>query len=239
MNRPNDILERGPAVASKTSRQNLYSCFGKRLLDAALAIASLALTAPVFAFCAVAIKLQSRGPVFFRQVRIGRFGKPFRILKFRSMIHGNQGPRVTAAGDPRITAVGRWLRKTKIDEIPQLINVLLGDMSFVGPRPEVPEYVAAYTDRQQKVLQFRPGITGPAALQMFNEEEVLSRSSDREAFYVGTLLPHKLELELAYCESVNLRQDLKLIFRTVLRVLPGLRFLSQHQDAPTFAHDQK
>jgi lipopolysaccharide/colanic/teichoic acid biosynthesis glycosyltransferase len=209
----------------------LYSSGGKRCFDASVAALGLVLTAPVLFLCAIAIKLDSRGPVFFRQQRVGRFGRQFWILKFRSMVHRNSGPRVTAAGDPRITRVGSWLRNTKLDELPQLINVLVGDMSFVGPRPEVPQYVACYSQAQQGVFRVRPGITGPAALQLFNEEEVLARTSDQESFYVTALLPHKLKLDLAYCDTVSFRTDVGLLCSTCLRVLRGFHQLSPSEGA--------
>ena len=129
-----------------------------------------------------------------------------------------QAAPATAAGDPRITRLGKWLRKTKIDEIPQLINVLLGEMSVVGPRPEVPDYVAIYNARQRGVLRVKPGITGPAALRFVDEEDLLARASERNDFYVSRLLPHKLEIELAYCEEMDLWQDVRLIVLTVMRI---------------------
>jgi lipopolysaccharide/colanic/teichoic acid biosynthesis glycosyltransferase len=195
-----------------------YLRVGKRLLDLTVAVSGLAITAPVFVFCAIAIPLSNRGPVFFRQVRVGQFGRTFKIFKFRSMVCDHAGPRITAAGDPRITGFGKLLRKTKIDEIPQLVNVLRGEMSIVGPRPEVPEYVAAYDARQRRVLQVKPGITGPAALRFVDEESLLAQASEQDNFYVSRLLPYKLEMELAYCEEMNLWQDVRLIAQTVMRI---------------------
>jgi lipopolysaccharide/colanic/teichoic acid biosynthesis glycosyltransferase len=200
--------------------QSFYSRIGKRWLDATGAFAGLIGLSPLFIATALAIKLTNRGPVFFRQVRVGRFCKPFRILKFRTMTttgEGN-GPLLTAAGDSRITPLGRLLRKMKADELPQLINVLAGEMSLVGPRPEVPEFTAAYSGAQKKVFLVRPGITGPAANDYVHEEELLASKLDKESFYVSTILPAKLEMDLSYCENVRFFEDLKIIFATLANV---------------------
>jgi len=169
----------------------------------------------------MAVRLSSRGPTFFRQERTGQFGRPFRILKFRTMrpaTHG-VGPLVTAAGDSRITAVGRWLRKTKIDELPQLFNVLSGDMSIVGPRPEVPKYTALYNEEQRRTFLAKPGITGPAAIAFVNEEELLAAQTDREGYYVNTLLPAKLALDIQYCQNISVAADAKFILQTITRIV--------------------
>lgn len=201
-------------------RETLYCSMGKRCFDAGLALFALVLLFPLILITALAIKLTSRGPVFFRQMRVGRYGRPFSIFKFRTMRPSGAAPGslLTAAGDPRITALGRWLRKTKIDELPQLINVACGDMSLVGPRPEVPEYVASYTDRQRQILRAKPGITGPAANTYIDEEEHLARQLDKEAFYLNTILPAKLEYDIAYCETVQFRTDVLIIWETVAKV---------------------
>ena len=201
--------------------QTFYSRIGKRWLDAAAALAGLIILSPLFLAAAIAIKLASRGPVFFRQVRVGQFGKAFYIFKFRSMrvTDAQSESLLTAAGDPRINSVGRWLRKTKADEFPQLINVLFGEMSLVGPRPEVPKYAAAYSERQRQVLLAKPGITGPAANDYVNEEELLASQEDKDNFYITTLLPAKLEVDLAYCERVRFAEDLKIIFATFWNIL--------------------
>ena len=201
-----------------------YHRVGKRWLDATLAFLGLLLVSPVLIVAAIAVRLTGPGPVLFRQLRTGESGKPFRILKFRTMVDGAKmrGPCVTADGDPRITSVGRWLRKTKVDELPQLINVLAGEMSLVGPRPEVPQYTAAYTERQKRVFLAKPGVTGPAAIAYVQEEEILGNRVDRERFYVTTVLPAKLEIDLAYCENVRFLEDLKLLFLTIARVF-GVR----------------
>src|SRR5689334_6113251 len=203
-----------------TMQKTLYFTVGKRCFETMVAIAALVVLAPLFLITAVAIKLSSRGPVFFRQIRVGQLGTPFRIFKFRTMTGTSygSGSLLTAAGDPRITALGRWLRRTKIDELPQLINVMWGDMSLVGPRPEVPEYVAKYNERQRQILRVKPGITGPAANNYIDEELLLAGQRDKEAFYVTTILPAKLEYDIAYSEQVRFREDLLIILETLSKV---------------------
>jgi len=199
---------------------SFYRRYGKRCLDALLAFVGLILFAPVFAIIGVAVWLDSAGSIFFRQVRTGRGGSPFRIFKFRSMrvVNSAHPSLITAAGDPRITRVGRFLRKTKLDELPQLINVLLGDMSLVGPRPEVSRYTSTYTPAQLPVLAVRPGITGPTALVCVNEEEILAQQKDAEGYYKQVLLPAKLQLDLVYCQNIRLRSDLRFILQTVSKI---------------------
>lgn len=198
------------------SSSGLYLRLGKRIVDTACALAGLVATSPVLLACAVAIRLDSRGPVFFRQRRVGRYGKPFRIFKFRTMVDGTEknGSKLTASGDARITRVGKILRKTKLDEIPQLLNVFRGEMSLVGPRPEVPEYTDKYTFHERRVLEVRPGITGPASLAYIDEEQLLAAVADREKYYVDTIMKQKLQFDLAYCNNVCLLEDMRIIFRT-------------------------
>jgi lipopolysaccharide/colanic/teichoic acid biosynthesis glycosyltransferase len=193
---------------------SFYSRTGKRWFDAACAFFGLVLLSPLLFLVAFLVKLTSRGPAFFGQVRVGQFGWPFQIFKFRTMKEGpsDSGPLLTAEGDARITAFGKWLRKSKVDELPQLINVLLGDMSLVGPRPEVPRYVRGYTDRQKKILLVKPGITGRSA--NIYEEQLLRGHPDMETFYLTTILPAKVEIDIAYCERVSFKEDLKLILQT-------------------------
>ena len=200
------------------------------------ALGLLALS-PLLLLLAIAVKLSSRGPVLFRQQRIGQGGRPFYIVKFRSMVENAEvlGLGVTRDGDPRITATGRFLRKTKLDELPQLWNVLAGDMSFVGPRPEVPRYVERYTAEQKRVLTLKPGITDLATLEFRNEEELLkgemlkaemlkaeigkaesgNAEGGVEEFYTKYCVPRKIELNLAYAARANLWEDVKIILRTV------------------------
>jgi len=198
------------------SARGLYIGFGKRILDILFAAAALLILSPVVLACATAIYVDSRGSIFYAQWRVGRNGVPFRIIKLRTMVRGadTQGPRLTASGDPRITRVGRILRRTKLDELPQLLNVLRGDMSLVGPRPELPEYVAKYTARERKILDVKPGITGPASLTYIDEETVLARSSNREQFYINHLMRDKLATDLAYCRTISLSNDVAIILRT-------------------------
>ncbi len=194
----------------------------KRLLDLFLTLPAVLLLLPVYLVVAVAVKLGSRGPVLFRQQRVGRGGRLFTILKFRSMVADahRRGPAVTAGRDPRITAVGRFLRRTKLDELPQLWNVLTGDMSLVGPRPEVPEYVAHYPPHlKDKVLSVPPGITADAAIEFLDEEEALRGVDDPHAHYIEQVLPRKLELYERYVDEWTLRSDLKTLIRTFLAML--------------------
>ena len=181
----------------------------------------LVLLSPVFVVVAVAIAATSPGPVFFRQVRIGRHGEPFRMYKFRSMRVDAEalGGQLTVSGDTRVTRVGAFLRASKIDELPQLINVLVGEMSLVGPRPEVPRYVALYTPEQRRVLEVRPGITDPASIRYRDESAVLARAADPERAYVEEVLPHKLAINLAYLERRSVASDVGVILATFWRLL--------------------
>jgi lipopolysaccharide/colanic/teichoic acid biosynthesis glycosyltransferase len=193
-----------------------YVRFGKRILDIFLAATALLIAGPLLLACALAIYLDSRGSIFYSQWRLGQNAVPFRIIKLRTMVPGAdaQGPRVTASGDPRITSVGRILRRAKLDELPQLLNVLRGEMSLVGPRPELPEFVAKYTASERKIFDVRPGITGPASVTYIDEETVLASRSNREEFYINHLMREKLEMDLAYCRTVSLLSDLRIILRT-------------------------
>lgn len=191
-------------------------------MDLLFAVGGLLLFSPLLLVLALAIKLDSPGPVFFRQERVGRNGRPFRIHKFRTMrvTAERDGPQITVgAADARITRVGRWIRARRFDELAQLIDVLKGDMSIVGPRPEVPRYVALYpAEARAKVLSVKPGITDPAALAFRNEGELLARAADPEREYVEVILPAKLRHAMDYAERATVWTDLRLIGRT-LRVL--------------------
>jgi lipopolysaccharide/colanic/teichoic acid biosynthesis glycosyltransferase len=220
-----DFRQHGPvsldAASQSRASRTFYQRTGKRWLDLSLASVGLVLLSPLLVAVAVAVRLTSPGPAFFRQKRTGQFGAPFLIFKFRSM-RGNstaKGALLTAAGDPRITPLGYWLRKSKVDELPQLLNVFAGHMSLVGPRPEVPEYTAKYTERQKRILLAKPGVTGPATNAHVNEEELLAGQPDKEAFYLSTVLPAKLETDLAYCENIRFVQDVKLILTAIGLVL--------------------
>lgn len=205
-----------------------YSRFGKRFLDLVLSFAGLVALSPFLLLVAVAVRVSSKGPALFRQVRVGRFEKPFRILKFRTMQRSASGPLVTAAGDSRITPLGRLLRKTKIDELPQLFNVLVGDMSLVGPRPEVPFYTTKYSEAQRKVFSARPGITRPAIAM--DEEALMAGQADPHAFYISTILPAKLDADLAYCQNVRFGEDLRIVLLTLWRL--GLQVANSFGFAP-------
>lgn len=192
----------------------------KRTLDLVAAAIGLLVLAPLFAVIAVVIRRDSPGPVFFRQERVGRGGSPFQIYKFRTMRTDaeRQGGQLTVGADPRVTGVGRVLRKYKLDELPQLINVVLGDMSLVGPRPEVPRYVALYDERQRRVLDVRPGITDPASIAYREENALLAAAVDPEATYVREVMPAKLEMNLDYLDRRSLLTDLGIIFDTLAKL---------------------
>ncbi|MFY7864998.1 sugar transferase [Roseateles sp.] len=190
----------------------------KRLFDLFCAGLGLLLLSPLLLVVAIWIKLDSPGPVMFRQERVGRFGKPFHIHKFRSMRVDAPalGPQITIGQDPRITRSGRWLRASKIDELPQLWDVFRGAMSLVGPRPEVPRYVALYTSEQRElVLSVRPGITDPASLQFRNESEILASAADPEREYVDVIMPAKLQIAGDYVRQASVWTDLRLILVTL------------------------
>ena len=196
---------------------------GKRLFDMGFALVALMGIAPVLLLAALWIKLDSVGPVFFRQVRVGRHGQEFRIFKFRTMRVAAErlGPQITVGVDPRITTSGHFLRRYKIDELPQFLNVLLGDMSIVGPRPEVPRYVALYTPEQRRVvLSVRPGITDLASLEYKDENDLLGGSEDPEATYVEQVLPAKLALCVRYVQTRSFWGDLLIVVRTLRVFLP-------------------
>jgi lipopolysaccharide/colanic/teichoic acid biosynthesis glycosyltransferase len=195
----------------------------KRGFDLAASALALLLLAPLLLALALLIKLDSPGPVFFRQQRVGRFGRPFCIHKFRTMVADapQRGPALTVGADPRITKSGAWLRRTRLDELPQLIDVLRGDMSLVGPRPEVPRYVQHYPPAlRERALSVRPGITDPSSLDHLDEAEVLARAADPEREYIDHILPRKLQAAADYAERASLWTDLQVIVRT-LRVLLG------------------
>ncbi|WP_298832092.1 sugar transferase [uncultured Piscinibacter sp.] len=188
----------------------------KRVFDLVVAGAGLLLLSPLLLLIALAIRLDSPGPVFFRQERVGRGGRRFRIHKFRTMRHGAAGSPITIGADARITRVGAFLRRAKLDELPQLIDVLAGAMSLVGPRPEVPRYVAMYPPAlRDKVLSVRPGITDPASIEYRDESERLARAADPEHEYVHVIMPAKLRLAEAYVERASLATDLRVILRTL------------------------
>lgn len=190
----------------------------KRAFDMLFSFIGIALLMPLFGAVALMIKLTSPGPVFFRQERVGRGFVPFMIYKFRTMAcnAGDSGPPITSGGDARVTGAGRLLRRTKLDELPQLINVLRGEMSLVGPRPEVKKYVEMFRSGYEKLLTVRPGITDPASIAYADEEARLGRADDWESEYTERILPEKIRLSAEYVDNNNVLTDIKLILRTVL-----------------------
>lgn len=196
----------------------------KRLFDLVSAFFGLILLSPLLILVALAIKLTSPGPVLFGQVRVGLGGRPFRMWKFRSMRPDSEatGPSITIGDDKRITAIGRLIRKTKMDELPQLWNVLTGEMSLVGPRPEVEKYTRLYSDEHRRVLDLKPGITDPASFAFYNESEVLAHAADPEAYYVERVMLEKIRINLEYARKRNFLSDLVVILGTVARPL-GVR----------------
>jgi lipopolysaccharide/colanic/teichoic acid biosynthesis glycosyltransferase len=187
-----------------------------RFLEFIISFVGLVLFSPLFFLIAVLIPLESKGPVFYKAHRTGRGGKTFFMWKFRSMVSDAdiKGPAVTTRRDSRITAVGSFIRRTKLDELPQLINVLTGDMGFVGPRPEDPKIVRHYTESQKMIFRYRPGITSPASIT-FRAEEELIPAGEWEAVYLKEILPKKLEMDLLYMEKATMWSDIKIIFKTI------------------------
>ena len=190
-------------------------------MDIVLSIFGIIVMAIPMIIISIAIKLNSKGPVLFRQVRVGKDGELFKINKFRTMITDaeKKGMQITVGKDNRITSVGHILRKTKLDEFPQLFNVLFGEMSFVGPRPEVPKYVDLYDDYQKNVLKVKPGITDLASIEYRDESSILGQSSDPEKSYVEEVLPEKLKLNMKYIKNMTVFYDLKLIFKKLHRIV--------------------
>jgi len=193
----------------------------KRLFDIVASGLGLLVLSPVFLVMAIWIKLDSKGPVFYRQVRVGRYNKDFRIFKFRSMrVGSDKGSLVTIGGrDPRITRSGYFIRKYKLDEFPQLINVFLGQMSLVGPRPEVRHYVDYWTPEQMHVLDVRPGITDPASIKFRNENELMEQAEDPEKYYIEVIMQQKIALYLEYVRDHSFWGDIALIFKTFKVIL--------------------
>lgn len=193
----------------------------KRFFDLIFSSLGLLIFSPLFLLVAILIKLDSKGPVFFRQKRVGKNGKIFKIYKFRTMVKGAQGKGgliTTSEEDPRITPFGRLLRKYKADELPQLINVLRGEMSLVGPRPEVLKYVALYTLEQKRVLSVRPGITDSASLKYVDENKILSKTDNWEKIYVNHIMPDKLAINIEYIKKRSSVLDLVIILKTICKI---------------------
>ncbi len=190
----------------------------KRVLDLTLCLTALPILLPLSLVLALMVRLSSPGPVFYKANRVGRNMRPIQVYKFRTMLVSTGGPAVTRNGDPRITTVGRWLRASKLDELPQLINVIKGEMSLVGPRPEDPKYVRAYDEKQRRVLTVTPGITSLASVRFRHEEKLLEEAAgktDLERYYVNEILPTKLAIELDYVQERSTRSDVKILAQTV------------------------
>jgi lipopolysaccharide/colanic/teichoic acid biosynthesis glycosyltransferase len=207
----------------------------QRWFDLAGALLGLLLLSPLMLAIAIAVTVPDGGPVFFRQVRTGRRGRPFRIWKFRTMTRcaEESANQLTVGEDARITAVGSWLRRLKLDELPQLFNVVAGQMSLVGPRPEVPRYVAYYTAAERRVLDVLPGLTDEASLRFRDESERLAGVADPESYYIAAIMPEKIRISLAYAERATLWSDARMIVATVCSLLGGSAAVAT--DAPVIA----
>ena len=204
----------------------------KRLFDVGLSLVAVIVLSPLLLFTALAIKVSMPGPVLFRQIRIGRYGKPFTIYKFRTMRLNNSTVSVTLSNDSRITPFGHFLRKTKIDEFPQLINILRGEMSIVGPRPDVPGYYDTLKGEDQVIWQLRPGLTGLDSMCYPNEQAILDREADPEKFYDEKLWQDKVRLNKWYAQKHYLWMDVKIVFNTIGVLLTGKQFVEISPDAP-------
>jgi lipopolysaccharide/colanic/teichoic acid biosynthesis glycosyltransferase len=209
----------------------------KRSFDLTASICGLVILSPLMLVIAILVKVEDGGSVFFRHERTGRFGRPFRMWKFRTMIRDASkiGPSLTIAGDSRVTRIGNWLREHKLDELPQLFNVVCGAMTVVGPRPEVPKYVAMYTSEQRRVLALDPGITDRASILYANESSLLAEHSDPERFYIEQVVPEKIRINLEYASRATLLSDLAVVLETVRQILPRSKVLRTTTEmAPTF-----
>ena len=189
----------------------------KRFFDLILSFIGLLIIVPILFLITILIKISSSGPVFYKQVRVGKNNKDFKIFKFRTMhLNADKKGLLTVGGrDPRVTSIGYYLRKFKLDELPQLINVFKGDMSFVGPRPEVRQFVNLYSEIQMKVLNVKPGITDLASIEFRNENEILSKEEDPNQYYIDNIMPKKLEINLKYINQRNLLKDFVVIIKTI------------------------
>lgn len=195
--------------------------FAKRFFDIAASAVILLILSPLLLVLAAAVKLDSPGPVFYRQTRVGRYGSDFKIFKFRTMVQNADqiGPPLTMGKDPRITRVGRFIRKCRMDEVSQLLNVLNGSMSLVGPRPEVRRYVDAYQPEYMATLLIRPGITAPSSIAFKDEDKLLNAGGNPEAIYVEKILPPKMALNLEYMNHLSVFRDIKIMFQTVAAII--------------------
>ena len=192
----------------------------KRIFDITLSLFGLIILLPFMLIIAILIKLDSKGPVFFKQIRVTKNGREFKIFKYRTMrVGSDKYSQITVGKDNRITKIGAFLRKYKLDEIPQLINVFIGDMSLVGPRPEVPKYVALYTEEQKEILKVRAGITDYASIEFSNENDILADEADPEKAYIEKIMPRKIELNKKYLSEISVITDIKIILLTIKKIL--------------------
>ena len=192
----------------------------KRIFDITLSLFGLIILLPFMLIIAILIKIDSKGPVFFKQIRVTKNGKEFKIFKYRTMrVGSDKYSQITVGKDGRITKIGSFLRKYKLDEIPQLINVLIGDMSLVGPRPEVPKYVALYTDEQKEILKVRAGITDYASIEFSDENDLLASEEEPEKAYIEKIMPKKIELNKKYLSKISILTDIKIILLTIKKIL--------------------
>ena len=192
----------------------------KRIFDITLSLFGLIILLPFMLIIAILIKFDSKGTIFFKQIRVTKDGKEFKIFKYRTMkVGSDKYSQITVGQDDRITKIGSFLRKYKLDEIPQLINVLIGDMSLVGPRPEVPKYVALYTDEQKEILKVRAGITDYASIEFSNENDLLALEEDSEKAYIEKIMPKKIELNKKYLSEISMLTDIKIILLTIKKIL--------------------
>ncbi|WP_339006829.1 sugar transferase [Fusobacterium animalis] len=192
----------------------------KRIFDTTLSLFGLIILLPFMLIIAILIKIDSKGPVFFKQIRVTKNRKEFKIFKYRTMrVGSDKYSQITVGKDSRITKIGSFLRKYKLDEIPQLINVLIGDMSLVGPRPEVPKYVALYTDEQKEILKVRAGITDYASIEFSDENDLLASEEEPEKAYIEKIMPKKIELNKKYLSEISILTDIKIILLTIKKIL--------------------
>lgn len=196
----------------------------KRLFDLVLSIWGILVLLPVFIIIAILIKLDSDGDIIFKQIRVTKDGKKFKIFKFRTMKSDTEKQgQITIGADNRITVIGKFLRKTKLDEMPQLLNIVMGDMSFVGPRPEVPKYVDLYTDEQKEILKVRAGITDYASIYFSDESEILGKQKNPEKYYIEKIMPYKISLNKKYIAESGILTDIKIIFLTIFKIMGLLK----------------
>ena len=192
----------------------------KRIFDTTLSLFGLIILLPFMLIIAILIKIDSKGPIFFKQIRVTKGGREFKILKYRTMrVGSDKYSQITVGKDERITKIGSFLRKYKLDEIPQLINVLIGDMSLVGPRPEVPKYVALYTDEQKEILKVKAGITDYASIEFSDENDLLASEEDPEKEYIEKIIPKKIELNKKYLSEISVLTDIRIILLTIKKIL--------------------